>query len=151
MKIKKILFFIVIYIVAILLIIVKIKNISQINIYKETNYKEPVPYVHFSIDDTIEIFGDLTQNEENYKTIFDNETLKFLKECNERFGAKFSMYCFGEFNGIDLENCTDKFKKEFEGNSEWLKFGFHALNNTRDYSKLSEKETRRDYQQVINQ
>ena len=30
---------------------------------------------------------------------------------------------------------NDKYKKEFEENSEWLKFGFHALNSFKDYSK----------------
>lgn len=151
MKNKKILFFIVIYIFVNLFVIMNWKNNNTIDNYESINYKEPSPYVHFSIDDTIEIFEDLTKNKENYQTIFDNGTLKFLKECNETYEAKFSMYCFYEFNGICLENCTDKFKKEFQENSEWLKFGFHALNNIRDYSKLSEEETKKDYQQVIGQ
>lgn len=61
------------------------------------------------------------------------------------------MYCFQEFNGITLSSCTDKFVEEFEQNSEWLKFGFHALDNKRDYSVLSEEEIKEDYQIVISQ
>ena len=108
-------------------------------------------FLHISIDDTIVVFADLTNNKDKYNSIFDNETLKFLKKCNEKYGAKFSLYCFYSYSGMELSKFTDKFKSEFEENSDWLKFGFHAFNSTKDYSSVSKDEIINDYNLVINE
>lgn len=106
-------------------------------------------FIHISIDDTIEIFDDITRN--NYKSIFENDTLKFLKYLHDTYGAKFSMYCFYSFNGIELKNTTDNFRPEFEENSDWLKFGYHAKNNEIDYMIVDENVALNDYNLVINE
>ena len=88
--------------------------------------------VHFSVDDTIAIFENLTKG--NYTSCFEEPTLKFLKDMNEKYGLKVSMYCFFESgSGFNLSNATDRFKEEFKENRHWLKFGFHALNSTSKY------------------
>ena len=130
-----------------LLVILILVFVGCLTIKSNTMTKKQ--YVHFSIDDTIEIFNDITKN--NYETIFENETLRFLKECNNLYGTKFSLYCFYEYNGFYLSDCTDRYTKEFEQNSDWLKFGFHGLNSGRDYSVLTTKEAKEDYELVINQ
>ena len=64
-------------------------------------------------------------------------------------GCKFSLYVFENSDTFDISQCTDKYKKEFEKNSNWLKFGFHALNTNSDYSK-DNNEIDKDYKKVIN-
>ena len=129
------------------LIIVVFSFVIIIYNYK-SNYKEERK-VHISIDDTIKIFKDLTDNEQNFKSIFENDTLKFLRECNKNYGAKFSLYCFYEYGDISLDKCTEKFKEEFEENSEWLQFGFHSYNNSVDYTQSSIEITKEQYESVI--
>lgn len=107
--------------------------------------------MHLSIDDCILIFKDLTENEEQYDTIFDNKTLKYLKRVHELYGAKFSLYCFYDFSNFNLSNATSKFEKEFIKNSSWLKFGYHALNCEKDYTKTSYEEVKKDYETCINE
>lgn len=89
--------------------------------------------IHFSIDDTINIFKNLTLGE--YSSCFEEPTLLFFKRLNEKYGLKVSLYCFfEEDSGFNLSEVTDKFKEEFRANSKWLRFGFHALNRKSDYS-----------------
>lgn len=87
--------------------------------------------IHFSVDDTIEIFRYLTEN--NCNSIFDNPILKYFKELNEEYNFIVSMYCFYEKDGFNLSMCPDKYKKEFEENADWLKFGFHSLTDKSKY------------------
>lgn len=105
-------------------------------------------YVHFSIDDCINIFYDLNKNQNKYKSIFENRLLKYLKYLNSEYGCKFSLYVFENNNVFDIKNCTDKYKDEFERNSSWLKFGFHALNSNSDYNN-DNIEIVEDYNKVI--
>lgn len=107
--------------------------------------------IHLSLDDTIKIFNDLTVHQNEYNSIFENATLQFLKECKEEYDAKFSLYCFYNYDGVSLEKCTDKFKEEFEKNSDWLRFGFHAYDADVNYATLSIAEARQQYQKVMEQ
>ncbi len=88
--------------------------------------------IHISIDDTGDIFSDLTTNENKYDSIFDNPTLAFCKEMHDEYGAVFSFYVFGEWNGFLLANCTNRFRNEFSENSEWLRFNYHAYDSHED-------------------
>lgn len=110
---------------------------------------EELKYIHFSIDDTIEIFKDLT--EKKYSSIFQNDTLKFLKEIHDLYGARFTFYCFYEYNSYCLKDASDRYREEFEGNSDWLKFGFHALNSTVNYEEVSTEQIKKDYELVIGE
>ena len=88
--------------------------------------------IHFSVDDTIDVFKYLTENK--CSSVFQNPTLKAFKELNEKYGFKVSMYCFYETDGFNLSMCPDKYRDEFRQNANWLKFGFHALNEKTDYA-----------------
>lgn len=89
--------------------------------------------IHFSIDDTILIFKDLTEKQDKYSSIFDNYTLGFLKKMHDEYGMSVSMYCWYEDNdGFDLSSCSKKYKQEFENHSDWLKFNFHSFNSDQD-------------------
>ena len=97
--------------------------------------------IHFSVDDCIEIFKDITIN--NYNSLFESEYFSFFKELHDKYNAKISLYSFVEYKGFNLKNTTDKFKKEFVNNSNWLKIGFHGFNEN---SKYNDKENiKKDY------
>ena len=97
--------------------------------------------INFSIDDCIEIFRDITIN--NYNSLFESDYFSFFKELHDKYNAKISLYSFVEYKGFNIKNTTDKFKKEFVNNSDWLKIGFHGFNEN---SKYNDKENiKKDY------
>lgn len=62
---------------------------------------------------------------------------------HDKYDAKISLYSFVEYKGFNIKNTTDKFKKEFVNNSDWLKIGFHGFNEN---SKYNDKENiKKDY------
>lgn len=101
--------------------------------------------IHFSIDDCIEIFRDITIN--NYNSLFESEYFSFFKELHDKYNAKISLYSFVEYKGFNIKNATDKFKKEFINNCNWLKIGFHGFNEN---SRYNDKENiKKDYKLFI--
>lgn len=88
--------------------------------------KKSRSYIHFSFDDVINVFEDLTKNAGHYNSIFDNPFFSKLKVLHELYGAVFSLYCFQVSGTFNLDNTTTKFKGEFHNNSDWLKIGYHA-------------------------
>lgn len=97
--------------------------------------------IHFSVDDCIEIFRDITIN--NYNSLFESKYFAFFKELNDKYNAKISLYSFIEYKGFNIKNTTNKFKREFEDNSNWLKIGFHGFNEN---SRYNDKENiKKDY------
>ena len=97
--------------------------------------------IHFSIDDCIEIFRDITIN--NYNSLFESDYFSFFKELHDKYDAKISLYSFVEYKGFNIKNTTDKFKKEFIDNCNWLKIGFHGFNEN---SRYNDKENiKKDY------
>lgn len=101
--------------------------------------------IHFSIDDCIEIFRDITIN--NYNSLFESDYFSFFKELHDKYDAKISLYSFVEYKEFNIKNTTDKFKKEFIDNSDWLKIGFHDFNEN---SRYNDKENiKKDYKLFI--
>lgn len=88
----------------------------------------PAKVVHVSIDDCWQALDALS--DPNVKSVYDVAFFKRLREWNERYGAKFTCYIYGnvETSGknFDLANVPEKFKTEFSDAAGWLKFGFHA-------------------------
>lgn len=63
----------------------------------------------------------------------------------------FSLYLFDEKDDWAISNSmTTKFKKEFESNSHWLKFGFHAKNDSTNYGTETKETLLTDYKKVMN-
>ena len=112
---------------------------------------------HISIDDTIIIFDDITKNASKYKSIFDNDSLNFLKQMHDKYGIKIVMFCFNEYGGVNLSDCTDDFAMEFIRNSDWLKFGYHAdnpdsfLNTDDSYIVESYKNMNREIKRITGE
>ena len=97
--------------------------------------------INFSIDDCIEIFRDITIN--NYNSLFESDYFSFFKELHDKYDAKISLYSFVEYKEFNIKNTTDKFKKEFINNCNWLKIGFHGFNENRRYN--DKENIKKDY------
>lgn len=107
---------------------------------------------HFSLDDTIEIFRDLTENEGVYKSMFENKILAYLRKLHEFYGATVSLYCFYEDGkGFDLHLASDRYAKEFKANGDWIKVGFHGRNGNITYDQTTAQEAKRDYDLVVTE
>src|SRR5690606_29399357 len=104
--------------------------------------------VHISIDDVHTVFRDLTENQQVYRSIFDQPFLGKLKEFHDKYGAVFSLYCFlkSEPNkpDWDLERSTGKWAKEFAEHGKWLKFGIHQGLVKSNFARTTEEEVIRD-------
>lgn len=106
--------------------------------------------IEFSIDDTIQLFKELNSNIYIYQYlgIFQHPTLKFVKKLYKKYGIKTTLYCYFESNGFDLTMVSDRFKKQFQKNSNWLKVAFHGKNETCKYDSISADEFIDHYQET---
>lgn len=87
-----------------------------------------------SVDDCIEFLRDL--NAHDYKSVFNNEFLRFIKDVHDKTGAAFCLNLFYEnyaSRGFKpnkpafcLKDMTDRYRAELERNADWLKFSFHS-------------------------
>ena len=93
--------------------------------------REMTSILHFSIDDFILTLKDLTEKETQYQSLFEQPLFAFLRKMHAAYGAVFSCYCFGRDinSGFRLEDVTRKYRKEFCGNADWLRFGFHGMDS----------------------
>ena len=91
----------------------------------------------FYIDDVIWLFRDLTRRRP--ARLMDNPFLALLKEAHERYGMKVQLNCFYRtdfFYGTDefsLKEMTDAYRAEWQANKDWLRLGFHSLQEFPDY------------------
>lgn len=86
---------------------------------------------NLTFDDTVDLFKDLTDS--NYKSIFENSTLSWVKTLHHEYGVVVTFYTMYESDDFNLSQCPGIYKDEFIANSEWLKFGFHTLNGETSY------------------
>ena len=109
--------------------------------------------IHFSFDDVISAFNDISINATTYTSVFDNSFFGWLKSVHNDYGTCFSCYVFYEKTSIpfNLSQCTANFANEFTSNSNWLKFGFHSKNASTTYESATTEIAKTDYEQVITQ
>lgn len=88
-------------------------------------------------DDAIWALRDVTRQRPT--SAFDHPFFSVLKECHDKYGLKMQINLFYRtdfFYGMDeftLADVTDVYKAEFAANADWLKFGFHSLQEFPDY------------------
>lgn len=108
--------------------------------------------IHFSIDDFFTAFVGLTDNREQYSSLFDQPAFAFFKQLHEAYQVVFSCFCFFEDlkSGMTLAHMTDCFMEEFQANADWLRFGFHGLNSDANYgsTRFLTGSCRTDYLQA---
>lgn len=96
---------------------------------------------YFFIDDVIWALRDITR--QRPEKLFDNPFMNALKTAHDRFDMKVQLNLFYRtdtyyrYDVFTLAEVTDAYKKEFEENSDWLKFAFHALQEFPDYPHLN--------------
>ena len=105
-----------------------------------------------TIDDAI----DLLKEADGYDSIFHQPVLQFLRKMHVDYGATFSLYLFEKGNlyeSFDLEQVSDRFRSEWERNSDWLRLGFHAKRQdpSYPYRNASYEKALVDYLSVRNQ
>ena len=94
-------------------------------------------FASFFIDDAIWFLRDLARTRP--KSLFDVPFLKQLKDSHDRYGLKLQINLFYRtdfFYGMDeftLKEVPDAYKAEFQANKDWLKLGFHSLQEFPDY------------------
>lgn len=93
--------------------------------------------VHFSCDDTYACLYDLILNGDTYESIFENSFFASLKRCHDETGACFTLMTFNTHTQVpdyDISKVPSKFQSEFQECQSWLRFAFHAENETTRYA-----------------
>lgn len=111
----------------------------------------------YFIDDVIWCLRDITR--QVHSSLFDNEFFKMLKKAHDDYGMTVQLNVFYRtdfFYGDDeftLAEVTDAYKEEFEANSSWLKFAFHAKQEFPDYPyvNISYEDAKKNYTAVANE
>lgn len=140
-------FFIQVFIVILICLIIGFLGIYQ-NWFTPLRNEMPI---HFSVDDVIEVFMDLTENQDNYNSIFDNEMLGQFYELHQKYGIKISLYCYYEQGDFNLSMVPDKYRNDFIANGSWIKFGYHAKNSGTKLSDISPEEIEKEYLLTITE
>ena len=89
------------------------------------------PRYRFSIDDNSFFLRDIAQKK--YTSLFDCFYLKGLRELHSKYGTHFvlNIYYTTE-DGFELPEFPERYKSEWQDNSNWLKLAFHAYANKPD-------------------
>lgn len=95
----------------------------------------------FYIDDVIWTLRDLTR--QRPKSLLELPFLAHLRECHEKWGLKVQLNLFYRtdfYYGRDefsLADVTADYKSEWQANKDWLRLGFHSLQEFPDYPFVS--------------
>lgn len=101
----------------------------------------------FTVDDNIRFLKELTAR--RFEGLFEHPYLNTYKRLHERFGLKVQLNLFYESEDFNLSDMTDKYKAEWQANSDWLKMSFHSrTENERPYEFADYAEVYRDCQNV---
>ena len=109
------------------------ENCDRIAVY---DFRSAVGKYRISSDDNILFLQDITKNQDVYQSIFENPYLAVYKEAHDKYGASVHLNLFYETDDMpyfsirrdyfNLSMMTDRFKAEWEANSDWLHLSFHA-------------------------
>lgn len=101
--------------------------------------KNSIPRYRVVVNNNIFFLRDVSWNK--YNSLFDCFYLKRLRDLNQKFGTKFVLNLFYtdglEYTSVDAEEFNlsqfpDKYKKEWEDNSDWLKLACNGYSNKPD-------------------
>ena len=110
------------------------------------------PRYRFSIDDNSFFLRDVAQK--RHDSLFDCFYLKALRDLHTKYKARFVLniyYTTGD--DFDLPQFPDRYKSEWQKNSDWLKLAFHAHANepARPYQYASSQQLIADLDKVAEQ
>lgn len=89
--------------------------------------------ISFSIDDVIKSL--LWLEKSKTKSIFESYTFDFCKWLYDRYGISITCNCLYSDGINNLSTVSERFREEFEENSDWLKFSFHGWNFEKSYEQ----------------
>ena len=114
--------------------------------------KHSQPRYRFSIDDNSFFLRDIAKKK--YASLFDCFYLKELRKLHSKYGTRFvlNIYYTTE-DGFELPQFPDRYKQEWQDNSNWLKLAFHAYANepARPYQYASASKLIADLNKVAEQ
>jgi len=112
-----------------------------------------VPCYRFSTDDNIWFLRDIARNADKYTSIFDNPYLAMWRDLHRKYGTKVHHNLYYQTEGFNLSQMPDKFRAEWQRNSDWMRLSFHALANDpgRPYIHASAEQIVRDYRLVVRE
>lgn len=104
----------------------------------------------FYIDDNVFFLTDIAKG--NFKSLFEHFYLKKLKELNKNYGTKFILNIFykNDHSPFVIKDFPDKYKAEWQENSDWLKLSFHAYSEfpDRPYQNATPEKLAADFDLV---
>lgn len=101
----------------------------------------------FTVDDNIRFLKELSEG--NSDSLFSHPYTAMYKRLHEKYGLKVQMNLFYEMPGFTLSEMTDRYKKEFSENADWLKLSFHSrLENVEPYIASGYREVYEDCRAV---
>lgn len=99
---------------------------------------------YFTVDDCIVFLYELTKYQDKFNSIFEHHFLAPFKKAHDLYGANVHLNLYWEYNDetardfaehkeyFNLSMMTDKYRKEWEDNADWLTLSFHANANYPD-------------------
>lgn len=89
------------------------------------------PRYRFSIDDNSFFLRDIAQK--NYASLFDCFYLQLLRGLHRKYQTKFVLNIYyATEDGFELPQFPDRYKSEWQANTDWLRLAFHAYANKPD-------------------
>ena len=80
------------------------------------------------VDDVIWCFENIYNHQDEYESIFDDPFLALYRDLHNQYGCHVHMHVYYETvdKKFNLSMFPDKYKSEFQANSNWLRFTFHS-------------------------
>ncbi|MDO5581457.1 MAG: hypothetical protein Q4G69_09980 [Planctomycetia bacterium] len=104
----------------------------------------------FQIDDNSFFLRDIYQKQ--YKDLFECFYLAGLRDLHKKYGSRFTLNCFWQTpeKDFDLSRFSERYKSQWEDNSDWLRLAFHAKQEFPDspYENAAPAELASDFDLV---
>lgn len=110
-------------------------------------------YLHFSFDDVWINIKDLADHTAEYHSVFDNAFFGWMQKLHQTYGAVFSLYTFNRFSTVPdyhISCFPTCFAEELASHSDWLKFGFHAIDDQKKYGTDEPEQITADYLEFLD-
>ena len=116
------------------------------------------PRYRFSVDDNILFLKDIAES--SYRSLFEHWYLAFWRGIHEKYGTKVHINIYYQTDDsvhsgkpFQLPQMPDRFKSEWQANSDWLHLTFHAWQNKPDrpYKDAGYEQLAHDYEAVTNE
>lgn len=107
------------------------------------------------VDDVIWSLENIWRNQNRYQSVFDDPFMALYRDLHNQYGTYVHMHIYYENDdgSFNLSMFPDKYKREFQDNSHWLKLTFHARKDKPDspYKYASYEQVLLEGQQVANE